>query len=345
VLVLRALGLGDLLTALPALRALREHFAKHEIVLAAPERLSEVVELLGCVDRLLPVSAPSRAVPTALPWEAPPPDIAVNLHGRGPQSTDLLCGLAPNRLLAFGPDGPEWDPDEHERVRWCRLLSWYGIPADPGDFLLPGVNPDQQRPPTAPVVLHPGADAPARRWPPDRFAALARELRSRGYEVVITAGRGEGELARGIAAAAGLDPDAVRGGEADVPFATLVELVSQARALVCGDTGLAHLALALATPSVALYGPMSPALWGPPDVGELGGPSTAGDAVRHAALWHPAEGDGLRPGDPHGADPDERLLRISVSEVVEAVMRVLAVRSTSPHTSQRSHSEPPPHPH
>lgn len=101
---MRALGLGDLLTGLPALRALRNQFRQHEFVLAVPGRFQDVVRLLGCVDRLLPVGADARAVPATLPWQGPPPDVAVNLHGSGPQSRELLQGLTPGRLLSFGPN-------------------------------------------------------------------------------------------------------------------------------------------------------------------------------------------------------------------------------------------------
>ena len=54
VLALRALGLGDLLTALPALRAVRSRYPEHELVLATPEHLRPVVERCACADRLLP---------------------------------------------------------------------------------------------------------------------------------------------------------------------------------------------------------------------------------------------------------------------------------------------------
>jgi hypothetical protein len=58
-------------------------------------------------------------------------DVAVNLHGRGPQSTAVLAASSPRRLIAFGEPGcPPWVADEHERVRWCRLLEGAGIPAD-----------------------------------------------------------------------------------------------------------------------------------------------------------------------------------------------------------------------
>ncbi|NUR29263.1 MAG: glycosyltransferase family 9 protein [Catenulispora sp.] len=313
VLALRALGLGDLLTGLPALRALRNQFPQHELVLAAPERFQDVVHLLGCVDRLLPVGADARVVPSELLWEGAPPDVAVNLHGRGPQSRELLQSRNPGRLLSYGPDGPAWEDDEHERVRWCRLLTWYGIPADPDDLLLPTARDDRRTEFSGPIVLHPGADAAARRWPVERFARLAEELAGQGHEVVITAGHGEGRLARHIALLAGLDESVVRGGEADIPFEALVQLVSEARALVSGDTGVAHLAVSLATPSVTLFGPMSPALWGPPQ------------KSRHAAIWRPDPGDGPRPGDAHADVPDPRLLRISVEEVLGALADVAPV--------------------
>ena len=308
VLVLRALGLGDLLTGLPALRALRAYFPRHELVLAAPERLKEAVGQLDCVDRLLPAEADNRGVPRSLAWHATPPEVAVNLHGSGPQSLELLRTVGAGTLMSFGA-GPSWDPDEHERVRWCRLLRWYGIPADPEDFLL---YPGRERPAgPRPVVLHPGADAAARRWPAERYVQVAVRLQDAGSDVIITAGRGEGALARQIAADAGLGPDAVFGGDCDLPFTALAELVGGAGALVSGDTGVAHLAVALTTPSVTLFGPVSPALWGPPR------------DRRHIALWHPDPGSGLRPGDPRGAAPDERLLRISVAEVLDALATAL----------------------
>ncbi|MEU5576813.1 glycosyltransferase family 9 protein [Streptomyces huasconensis] len=312
VLVLRALGLGDLLTAVPALRALRRRLPDHEIVLAAPERLAAPAAATGLVDRLLPASAPGRAVPRDLPWTGPPPDLAVDLHGNGPPSHLLLQRLRPGRLMAYAhpgtPDieGPAWRDDEHERERWCRLLSWYGVPTDPADLRIPV--PATPSPAPGAVVVHPGADAGARRWPPERFAAVARELAADGHEVVVTAGAGEEAAARRVATGAGLPADAVLGGARDVPFDRLTALVASARCVIVGDTGLAHLATALGTPSVVLFGPVAPRLWGPPP-----------DA-RHRVLWHPdGTGGTPRPGDAHGLRPDRRLLRISVEEVLGAV--------------------------
>lgn len=309
VAVLRALGLGDLLTAVPALRALRAALPGHELVLAAPERLAEAVRAIGAVDRLLPAHAPGRGVPAALPWTGPPPDLAVDLHGCGPPSRLLLAGLRPRRMFVFAPPGapgPRWRADEHERDRWCRLLRWYGLHADPGDLALPA--PAEASPAPGAVVLHPGADAAARRWPAERFAAVGRALAADGHRVVIVAGRGEGPLARRVAEYAGLGPGAVAGGAQDLSFGRLAAVVAHARCVVAGDSGVAHLASALGTPSVVLFGPVAPRLWGPPRSGP------------HRVLWHPAPADDpLRPGDAHGRVPDARLLRVSVPEVLAAV--------------------------
>ncbi|MFI9584723.1 glycosyltransferase family 9 protein [Streptomyces sp. NPDC052236] len=310
-LVLRALGLGDLLTAVPALRALRRSLPGYEVVLAAPERLAAATAATGLVDRLLPAHAAGRSVPAELAWTGPPPDLAVDLHGNGPPSHLLLQRLRPRRLLAYahpelpGIPGPAWRADEHERDRWCRLLRWYGIPADPDDLRIP--RPVAPSPAPGAVVVHPGADAAARRWPKERFAAVAGALRRSGHEVVVTAGAGEEALARYVAAEAGLGPSGVLGGPADVPFDRLAALVAWARCVVVGDTGLAHLATALRTPSVVLFGPVAPRLWGPPA------------RPWHRVLWHPDGNDAARPGDAHGRVEDERLLRITVGEVVDAV--------------------------
>ncbi|MET9390568.1 glycosyltransferase family 9 protein [Streptomyces sp. NPDC006624] len=309
-LVLRALGLGDLLAGVPALRALRRGFPGYEIVLAAPGELEPVVAMTGAVDRLLPAAAPGREVPRSLDWTEPPPDVAVDLHGNGPPSHRLLQALRPRQLLAFAHpetpevDGPPWYAREHERDRWCRLLRSYGIDADPHDVYLP--RPQTASPAPGAAVLHPGAGSPARCWPVERHAAVATELRARGMRVVVTGGAGEGDLVARLAKEAGLDDADVFGG--GLPFGRLAALVADAQVVISGDTGIAHLAVAYATRSVTLFGPVPPSLWGPPD------------SPRHRALWYGPE------GDPHGRRPDPALLRITPGDVLRAVDELPGIR-------------------
>lgn len=306
--MLRALGLGDLLTGVPAMRALRRACPEHEVVLAAPRVLEPLVSLAGVADRVLDSSGLA-----ALSWEGEPPELAVNLHGRGPQSHQLLQALAPGGLVAFGcpaagHPGPSWDEEEHERHRWCRLLEEaLGVEADPDDVRLEG--PQQSAAAPGAVVVHPGAAYASRRWPPDRYGAVAASLREDGYDVVVTGGPDEVALAGRVAERAGLPEQAVLAGRTDL--GQLAAQVAGARLVICGDTGTAHLATAFGTPSVLLFGPMPPARWGPSRQGP------------HEVIWH---GRGV--GDPWGAEIDPALLVITVEEVLDR-SRLLLSRSLS----------------
>lgn len=303
VLVLRALGLGDLLAGVPALRGIRRAFPGHRILLAQPAGLTELALATGAVDAVFPAEAPERAVPSLTHWAGPPPDVAFDLHGNGPESRDALAVLRPRRLLAHAcPDGPPWQAQAHERDRWCGFLHAYGIPADPADLRLPRPGTPSQAP--GAVLVHSGAASGSRRWPAERFAAVVRCLRAAGYRVVLTGGPGEEALVRSVAERSGQRAgDVLTGG---LPLSELSALVAEASLVLSGDTGLGHLAAAHGTRSVTLFGPVAPHLWGPPPRRE------------HLALWKPGP-----PGDPHGRTPDARLLRISTGEVAAACLMLL----------------------
>lgn len=305
-LVLRALGIGDLLTAVPALRGLRSAYPEHRLALAAPAALRDLAMLTGSVDELLPTTRLD-----ALSWRQAPPAVAVNLHGRGPQSTRALRALRPTVLLTHvnpGEPGPAWDDDVHETHRWCRLLEYFGIPADPSDLQL--APPQAPSPAPGAVIVHPGCAFTARRWPLDRYAAVARRLAGAGRRVVVTGSADQRGLATRLAAAAGLPGDSVLAGR--TTLSQLAALVADATLLVCGDTGIAHLATAYGTPSVVLFGPVSPQHWGPPP-----------ERPRHVALWHGALGAGGT-GDTFADQPDPDLLRISTAEVIAAAERLVS---------------------
>lgn len=297
ILVLRALGLGDLLTGFPALRALRKAHPGARIVLATPEYLGPVAGLSGAVDAIEPTAGLGALGPRRRP-----PDLAVNLHGCGPQSIADLLAAQPRSVLTYRhpdfPDlpGPPWRTDLHEIQRWCALLEWSGIPRDPNDLGIerPAGFPDR----SGVVVIHPGASAAARRWPEPRFAEVAAALHREGNPVVITGSADERELAGAIAERAGLPPDAVLAGE--LGLLDLVALIADSRLVICGDTGVGHIASATGTPSVLLFGPTAPQHWGPPGTG------------RHIVLW---AGDR---GDPHAEVPHSGLLLITVQRVLDA---------------------------
>jgi ADP-heptose:LPS heptosyltransferase len=314
VVVLRALGLGDLLTAIPALRALADAFPRHPRLLATPAVLAPLARATGAVDDVVPAEGLAEPLHPRLRGAG----LAVNLHGRGPESSDLLLATEPRRLVAFAhpavpasSSGPRWRPDEHEVARWCRLLEESGIAADPTRLdleLPPGPVPHGAQGAT---LIHPGAASPSRRWPPDRFAEVARTEVAGGRRVIVTGGPTEVELAHDVADRAGLPESAVHAGQSGV--LTIGRLVAAADRVVCGDTGIAHLATALRTPSVVLFGPTSPALWGPPP-----------DRPWHRPLWTGTT------GDPHGHLPDPGLLAIEVDQVLEALADLPAAQAPRP---------------
>lgn len=303
-LVLRALGLGDLLTAVPALRALRAHHPDHHIVLAAPAALGGLASLIDAVDELLPTPDLD-----SLAWSGPPPEIAVNLHGAGPESIWALQAVRPARLITHGNPacprvlGPSWSQHVHDVHRWCLLLGEFGIWSDPTDLELPA--PPVPSPAPGAVVVHPGAAYGARRWPPARYSAVARALTALGQRVVITGGADERHLGRMVAQMANLPREAVLAGRTDLR--QLAATVANARLVVCGDTGLAHLATAYCTPSVLLFGPVSPQMWGPPP-----------DRWWHTVLW------AGELGDTFADEPSAGLLEIGPSDVTRAAGALLA---------------------
>jgi ADP-heptose:LPS heptosyltransferase len=182
------------------------------------------------------------------------------------------------------------------------------VAADPDalDLAVPAVPP----PVTGAALVHPGAAFPGRRWPAERFAAVARWLAEGGHDVRVTGGPAERDLAEAVARGAGLPDGAVLAGRTSA--LELAATVAAARVVVSGDTGVAHLATAYRRPSVVLFGPVSPALWGPP-------PRAAGAGPLHVVLWH---GDGT--GDPWGAELDPALATVTVDEVTAAVDDLLA---------------------
>jgi ADP-heptose:LPS heptosyltransferase len=296
-LVLRALGLGDLLVAVPALRALRRARPEHRIVLATPAPLAPLAALTGAVDAV----QPTTGIDDLHRPPGPAPDLAVNLHGAGPQSHAALDATGPATRIGFG-GVPGWvgpthaealAAQPHERELWCGMLERHGIGADPLDLRL---EPATRATPA--VVVHPGAAFGAKRWPVERFAAVAAALEG-PVPVVVTGSAPERERAQCVAELAGLPPDRVLAGRTDL--AELAAVVAGADLVVCGDTGIAHLASAFGTPSVVLFGPVGVRRWGPPP-----GP--------HRVLEHPE----VRGGDPFAAEPDPALLAITVDEVVAA---------------------------
>ena len=163
------------------------------------------------------------------------------------------------------------------------------------------------------LVLHPGANWPHKRWPPERFAELAARVSQQRHEVIaITGGPDDEPLAQSIARRLEPPPIFLVG---RTTLRGLAAVLEQGRLVVSNDTGVLHIACALRRPVVALYGPTSPAITGP-----------LGDPARTVVLHHPDCCPSVPCYRPHHPGRPG-MAAISVDEVFEAARRLLEVGS------------------
>lgn len=292
--VFRGLYLGDLVAATPALRALRGGYPRAEITLVSLPWTTTLAPHLPYVDRLLPYpGAPGldgagneeELEEFVERMSAERFDLAVNMHGRGPTSTQLVARFRARRTASFvgekGSDLPAldvevpWDAEAHESRKLLLLAKKVGgvstVACDNAEPELHIREEDRRRarallpadPRKGPLALvHPGASVPEKRWPGEAFGRVAKDLAQLGYTVAVTGSAGEKELTRHVSEASPGSLDL--GGKTDL--STLIALVAWANLVVSNDTGPAHLAYALRTPSVTLFGPSTDAdRWGPLD--------------------------------------------------------------------------------
>lgn len=301
--VLRALQLGDLLCAVPALRALRA-FAPHARItlIGLPWARDFVARFHRYVDDF----EPFPGYP-GLPEQAPrlqdlPPffarmrqrrfDLALQMHGSGTITNGVAHELGAEQAAGFHPLGSRAAADPyflpypeglHEVRRSLALLLHLGIPAQgeglefpltPEDFAaadaLPGV---AKLVPGRYVCLHPGARHAHKRWPPQKFAAVGDALHEAGFDVVLTGSAAERDITQAVAAAMrapALDC------ASDIPIGGLAAILARAKLLVCNDTGVSHVACGLGLPSVVVFFATDPLRWAPLD------------ATRHRTLYDPA---------------------------------------------------------
>lgn len=259
ILVLHHLLLGDTLMLTPLLARLAALHPQAE-------------RYLSCPPALAPLYARQPFGFTALPWQPRRGDIAA-LRRHAPY--DLVIIPAENRysplarvlgrhVRGFADDKPAWKnwlldealPFPHAPAAFGDFCATLAGDAphqvfSPQDWPLPAAAPFE-RPATPCAVLHLGASSPLKYWPAERWAALADALAAQGVTPVWSAGAKETAL---VAAA---DPQGrypSLAGKLDL--AQLAQLFAEARLIVCPDTGVAHLARIVGTPTVALFGPGS----------------------------------------------------------------------------------------
>ena len=109
------------------------------------------------------------------------------------------------------------------------------------------------------VTLAPGAVGPGKAWPAEHYAELARQLAVDGADIWVLGGPSEKTIAAEIAAAGGANVKDLTGND----LRDAIIAMTTADVAVTNDSGLMHIAAALNTPTIAIFGPTSPRLWSP----------------------------------------------------------------------------------
>ena len=300
--VLRALQVGDLLCAVPALRSLRRGFPEACITLFGLPWAERFVARFGhYLDAFVPVPGfpglveqrPDDAAAAQFlhRMRAQRFDLVIQMHGNGTVTNGIVAQMGARRIAGFC-DGElnsrarfmRYPENGHEIRRLVNLARFLGAPHAGEHLEFPLCADDEEELECVPLLrslkkgrylcLHAGARDPAKRWPIRQFArladALAEEFR---FTVVLTGSVEERPITAAIRAA--MRSSAIDAA-APISLGALAALVGHARLLVTNDTSVSHIAAALRVPSVVIFRASEIDRWAPLD------------RHLHASVWDPA---------------------------------------------------------
>ena len=252
--ILRGGAIGDFVLTLPAIDAIRKAFDTQELrLIGNPANLAlygNATHLNHDDPRLIalhrdgPIPATTRALfadcERALAY-------AVDPHG---QLQRQLAQLIAGPVLLWDPRPPV-GTDDHIVDHLLQPLAQWGIPIC---NRAPHIAADKYSADASPeIIIHPGSGSPTKCWPEAQFAALCSALERRGLRAALLCG--PVEIERGLTSdhATICPPD----------LSTLAALLAGARLFIGNDSGPGHIAAAVGTPTLSLFGPTDPRIWSP----------------------------------------------------------------------------------
>jgi ADP-heptose:LPS heptosyltransferase len=258
--VIRLRSLGDCVLTTPAIALLKAHRPDLRIGIVVEDRFRAVFEGNADLERVLEPRASA-----VFSWH---PVLTLNLHG-GTRSMALTAVSGAAMRAGFGhhrysflyshriPRAQEILGQErtvHTAEHLASAMFWLGVPRAeiPRAKIHREASASRRLQPAPHAVLHPFASERAKTWPADRFIAVAGELKRGGLESVFLAGPGDDAA-----------PFSRFNVWNDAPFADVISLVADAQMFIGNDSGPAHIAAAFGVPTVVLFGPSDPAIWGP----------------------------------------------------------------------------------
>ncbi|WP_293908177.1 glycosyltransferase family 9 protein [Sphingobacterium sp. UBA5670] len=282
--IFRALQLGDLLCAIPAIAALKFNYPNAKLYFIGLPHMRALMERFDCIDEYndfpghpaLPEIPhdPKELARFILRMQAENYDLLVQMQGDGTIVNDFLTQFRARRLVGFKPLAAIGDSDWltypnhlHEVDRHLALVRFLGLeevsrsmyyPIYPADWAAyEHIKSEIERPF---VIVHVGSRDTRRRWPVKNFAYLSEYMYRMGYQVVLTGVKGEQLLVdelqklmkcRAVNLCSRLD------------LGMLGCLLTEASLLLCNCTGISHIAAALQTKSIVISMDGEPQRWGP----------------------------------------------------------------------------------
>jgi heptosyltransferase-3 len=267
ILFLRLRSMGDCLLLTSPVRALKEEFPRFRVSVLVEPRFAACFD--GNPDIEEVISIPRKT--SALRLASRRFEAVVNLHG-GPTSLlyAMLCwgprlgsqGFRYRRL--YHGHYPEPDSAAHSVVATMSAFQWLGVQrADPPPMRYEPHRNEAERMQERMqhrkyAVVHPGSPMATKRWAPERFGELARSLQKEGLTIALTSGPGEEAIVAQVARSV---PDSIMMLGLTIP--ELAELIRGADLFVGNDSGPMHLAAAVETPVLALWGSSNSNRWRP----------------------------------------------------------------------------------
>jgi len=300
ILVVKLDHIGDCITALPALRRLRQHFPAAHICVLAARATQEIWKSEPAVDESLEfnffharsssgkIEVPAKEMQLLTQrLQAKRFDLAIDLR-KQPDTRHVLEHAGADILAGFDTQGRfpwldvalEWDEDVPLRTKHghvaddlVALVEAVATQSDPHRPALLAIPTDALSLPASErrrlfskplICIHPAAGSPMRQWPAEKFADLIHLLLSRQrFNVALIGGPDEKELAAEVLGLAGGQPEVINL-VGRLALADLPRLLGKAALFVGNNSGPHHLAAALGIPTVGIHsGVVDAREWGP----------------------------------------------------------------------------------
>lgn len=290
IVIFRALQLGDMLCAIPGIRALRHAYPEAQITLIGlPWAKSFTERFSHLFNGFIPFAGypglpeqpfePEAFTQMLIAIQQEKFDLAIQMQGNGSIINPMMELFGAKHTAGFCMEG-HYAPDNglfmpypdhgHEIERHLALMEFLGIPSQSTDLEFPLLADDEEKltslhlgiEPKKYVCVHPGSRGSWRQWPVEHFAALADYCADHGYQVVLTGTKEEAGIIDDVISHMCHKSINTAGLTSVGAVALLIKISAM---LISNCTGVSHIASAFKTPSIVLSMDGEPERWGPMD--------------------------------------------------------------------------------